>query len=67
MSKTSFKGYIARNSDGALRLFLNRPVRDHGGWSAPRFRGSMEIPVETYDDLQWEDEPLEVTVSIETK
>ena len=66
MSKAIFKGYIARNSYDALRLFLNRPVRDHGGWSAPRFRGSMELSIDAFEDLHWEDEPVEVTVSIET-
>lgn len=65
MSKSTFKGYIARNSDGALRLFLNRPVRDHGGWSAPRFRGSLELPIEAYSELRWEDEPVEVNVTID--
>ncbi len=66
MSKSTFKGFIARNSDGALRLFLNRPVRDHGGWSAPRFRGSLELTIEGYKELRWEDEPIEVTLTIES-
>ena len=68
MEKVSFKGYVARNSDETLRLFLNCPVRDHGGWAAPRFRGSLGIPVEEgFEDLNWEDEPIEATVTIEVK
>ncbi|MCI7781262.1 MAG: hypothetical protein MR517_09430 [Bacteroidales bacterium] len=66
MSKKTFNGFIARNSDGALRLFLNRPVRDHGGWSAPRFRGSLELSIEAFEELRWEDEPVAVTLTIES-
>ncbi|GEM_PF-5594979 len=65
MAKLTFKGYVARNSDDALRLFLNRPVRDQGGWQAPRFRGSLEIPVEGFEDLTWEDEPVDAEITIE--
>ena len=63
MSKKTFNGFIARNSDGALRLFLNRPVR---GWSAPRFRGSLELSIEAFEELRWEDEPVAVTLTIES-
>lgn len=64
--------WIARNKDGVLKLFLNKPVRFEDGWlSADWERINSRISVESnmifideslFSELKWENEPLEVTL-----
>lgn len=52
--------YIARNSNGCLWLFANKPKRvktDKGGyWEVE----GVKMPIELRNTLRWEDEPIPV-------
>ena len=59
--------YIARNKkDGTLRLFKTRPIRidEEGCWFKDGYYGcwidSTILDNERFDDLTWDDEPIEV-------
>ena len=67
LSKT--KGWVARDHNGSLRLFfLCKPQRMdkqykywYGGSNA-----SKGLPADDFPDLKWEDEPVEVELTINT-
>ena len=59
--------YIARNKkDGTLRLFKTKPIRidEEGCWFKDGYYGcwidSAILDDERFDDLTWDDEPMEV-------
>lgn len=65
----SMQGYVTRDSDGRLSLFLNRPVRNiYGFWQSSKF-GEREdvLPESAFPDLTWDDEPIEVELLIRRK
>ena len=68
--------YVAREKDGALRLYMGKPIRCEGmfisNWKKRGKylgRGSdlkmFGLNENDYDDLKWEDEPLEVFINME--
>lgn len=67
--------YVARDKDDVLWLYLNKPIRQHRGFTADS-RGKMiscnidsfrkaGLHKEDYKDLKWEDEPVEVFLNTE--
>ena len=68
--------YVARKKDGALRLFTGKPLRCEGIFLSCREKGGRCLGRDSdlkifglnendYNDLKWEDEPLEVFVNME--
>lgn len=66
--KVTTKGWVAKDYNGAIRLFfLCKPQRIddkryrywYGGPNA-----SKQLPNDSFPDLKWEDEPIEVELSI---
>ena len=68
--------YVAREADGALRLFMGKPIRCEGIFVSCREKGGRclwrdgdlemyGLNENDYKDLKWEDEPLEVFVTME--
>ena len=68
--------YVAREKDGALRLYMGKPIRCEGMFvSSRKKRGKclgpgsdlkmFSLNENDYDDLKWEDEPLEVFINME--
>ena len=68
--------YVAREKDGALRLYMGKPIRCEGMFvSSWKKRGKclgrgsdlkmFGLNENDYEDLKWEDEPLEVFVNME--
>ena len=68
--------YVARETDGALRLYMGKPIRCEGMFvSSWKKRGKclgrgsdlkmFGLNENDYDDLKWEDEPLEVFINME--
>ncbi len=57
------KGWVARDKDGNITLYEDKPFRDGEIWKGCSWKSSM-----IYDlflpDLKWEDEPVEVELSI---
>ena len=68
--------YVARETDGALRLYMGKPIRCEGIFVSCREKGGRclgrdgdlemyGLNENDYKDLKWEDEPLEVFVTME--
>ena len=67
--------YVARETDGALRLYMGKPIRCEGIFVSCREKGGRclgrdgdlemyGLNENDYKDLKWEDEPLEVCVNM---
>ena len=68
--------YVAREKNGALRLYMGKPIRCEGIFISCREKGGRCLGRDSdlamfglnendYEDLKWEDEPLEVFVNME--
>ena len=68
--------YVARKKDGALRLFIGKPIRCEGIFLSCREKGGRCLGRDSdlkifglnendYKDLKWEDEPIEVFINME--
>ena len=68
--------YVAREHDGALRLYMGKPIRCEGIFVSCRGKGGRclgrdgdlemyGLNENDYKDLKWEDEPLEVFISMD--
>ena len=68
--------YVAREKNGALRLYMGKPIRCEGIFISCREKGGRclgrdgdlkiyGLNENDYKDLKWEDEPLEVFVNME--
>lgn len=53
--------YVARDKDGALWLYSEKPLRDEEDciWVSD-INKNMQINSEEFPQLEWEDEPIEV-------
>lgn len=66
----SIQGYVTRDSDGKLSLFLNRPIRNiYGWWQSSKWREHLgrDLPESAFPALTWDDEPMEVELLIRRK
>jgi len=69
------KMWIARDSDGELNMFCNRPERrypfmeiyEEGWWFEGTFTQQMQIDPALFPELRWEDEPIEVELIRKSK
>lgn len=71
-NKNKLHAYVARDKDGSLWLYFNKPFRGD-----ERFFSMINAPLSQYkinylglnkadcDNLKWEDEPLEVFINME--
>ena len=67
--------YVAREHDGALRLYMGKPIRCEGIFVSCREKGGRclgrdgdlemyGLNENDYKDLKWEDEPVEVFITL---
>lgn len=74
--KNNIHFYVAREHDGALRLYMGKPIRCEGIFVSCREKGGRclgrdgdlemyGLNENDYKDLKWEDEPLEVFINME--
>lgn len=65
--------YVARDKNGELSLYLTKPVRHSSRFCSSiygqvivleQYFENFNLKVEDFKDLKWEDEPVEVFVSI---
>ena len=62
--------WVARDEDGIIALFTNKPVKKQHWWIHPRFGlGNVnKIPEKSFPQVKWEDkEPTEVELTIKIK
>ena len=68
--------YVAREHDGALRLYMGKPIRRESAFVSCWEEGGACMGLDSdlrmyglnendYKDLKWEDEPLEVFINME--
>ena len=66
--------YVARDKSGALWLYMGKPIRTSMGFLSShycRFLGIGEefsqygLNMHDFDNLKWEDEPVEVFINLE--
>ena len=63
--------YVARDKNGELSLYLTKPVRHSSSIygqviALEQYFENFNLKVEDFKDLKWEDEPVEVFVSIKS-
>ena len=62
--------YVARDEDGKLKLYKNKPIRNKtckGCWGCNDIDSAMMIDEELFTDLSWDDEPEEVCLCLNNK
>lgn len=70
MEGTVISGWVARASDGHLALFKRKPDREvymrsnNGLWFG---RSMTELDANSFPDLTWESDPIEVEIIIKRK
>lgn len=68
--------YVARDKDGTLRLYMGKPIRRESAFVSCWKEGGKCMCLDSdlrmyglnenyYKDLKWEDEPLEVFISMD--
>ena len=57
------KGWVARDKDGSITLYEDKPFRDGEIWKGCSWKSSGIYDL-FFPDLKWEDEPVEVELSI---
>lgn len=62
------EGFVARDKCGSLTFYNKMPYRFRGmQWLGSLFDKECPLPSESFPDIQWEDEPLPVTLTITPK
>ena len=69
--EVTVEGWVARDQDGFLNLFTNKPERDYcdkndicyGFWDALDGH-NIELPIDVLPTASWESDPLLVTITI---
>lgn len=68
MSRYSNIFYVARDEDGKLKLYKNKPIRNKTCWGChDDIDLVMTIDKELFPDLSWNDDPEEVCLCLNNK
>ena len=74
-NKNKVRFYVARDKDGSLWLYSGKPIKSRFSFVSGRFGKAVTLSdhfskfglnINDYDNLKWEDEPVEVFVNKET-
>lgn len=66
--------YVARDKNSSLNLWLNKPVRHKDIWGTgglshfivtQQYFGNFGLNPSDYNNLKWEDEPVEIFLNME--
>ena len=65
----SFKGYVGRDEDGSLAVYSGKIKHDEDMWVRDFAEnevdfGFLHLDEKKFPELKWEDEPLEVEITI---
>ena len=61
---STINGYVARDKDGTLRFCYHKPQQTWWGSCDADFDIWNETLEESFKDLTWEDEPVEVILTL---
>lgn len=67
VSCPAINGWVARDENGQVWLYAQRPFRNHAVWTTDKGRYFIRINDTFFPSLRWEDEPREVEIIIRTK
>ena len=74
-NKNKVRFYVARDKDGSLWLYSGKPIKSRFSFVSGRFCRAVTLSdhfskfglnINDYDNLKWEDDPVEVFVNKET-
>lgn len=71
---TVIQGWVARDQDGYISLFKDKPTRDtfdkgdvpYGFWDEAN-SNHLELPITSFPDLTWESDPQPIEIIIKRK
>ena len=64
MSKKTIEAWVARDEDGSLYMYSDKPKKRRYNWYAAQV-GYMRLDDSLFPEVKWEDEePTEVTITI---
>lgn len=66
-AEDTIKGWVARDENGQVWLYAQRPFRNHTVWTTDKGRYFIRIYDTLFPSLRWEDEPIEVEIIIKSK
>lgn len=61
-SLSTVKGLVARDEDGCLKFFDEKPIREENFWI--NTGDQIQLKEELFPDVTWESEPIEVELNI---
>ena len=73
-TKNKVHFYVARDKDGSLWLYSGKPIKSRFSFVSGRFCRAVTfsdhfskfgLNINDYDNLKWEDEPVEVFLNLE--
>lgn len=63
------EGYVARDEDGFISIYQNKPTRDeydcHGFWHDDDTESHIELPITSFPSVTWQSEPQRVRITLE--
>ena len=60
------EGWVARDEDGELYLYLRKPKKVAGQWLTREFQLGFKLDGESFPEVKWsDDEPTKVKITIE--
>ncbi len=62
--EATISGWVCRDKDGTLCLYYEKPMRGKEEWFGNYDR---QLPEDSFPDLTWQDEPIEVEIQIKPK
>lgn len=64
-AKKSIRAWVAREKNGALFLFCEKPKKSKSYWTNSNTFNSLVLPKEAFPNVKWEDnEPTRVCIRI---
>lgn len=67
---TVIQGWVARDNDGDLFFYTDKPRRENAVWDEPQYwigEAYTELNTDLFPDLTWESEPEQVEIIIKRK
>lgn len=67
---TVIQGWMARDADGDLNFYYDKPRREKAVWDEPQYwigETQIDLDPDLFPDLTWDDDPIEVEIVIKRK
>lgn len=68
---TVIQGWVARDKDGFIALYQNKPIKDgydcNCFWHDVDCESHIELPITSFPDLTWSDKPQKCEIIVKRK